>query len=261
MDKLIASHSRLGSRNLFLRIYLSQAAMLARRRSFYYSNPEYLEEAIRRTSAHLGVVSLEDPERDEIVESLAELVRNRARDFGDAGVPETDPNDGVVEILSTFWGLAAFLAKRSTDKLPSMTQEAFGRHVDAVTSTGRITDKAEIHKAVQYCQLLRPSIRRSPNQFTNLILFKLGAFLGHAFQLTIEPAYLNESIDILQSIIEERSARWMNVPVIERLLYFLTKRLEQSEDRNHLDQMFQLFLIISMILMQTRPTGLRPYPV
>jgi len=152
MDKYIAYHSHVGSHKL-LRRYLSDAATIARRRFLYYSNPEHLEEAICCTRAHLGIVSVEDPEHDEITQTLTRLVRRHAKEFGNTGIPEGYPNSPVVGDYgpSQFWNSAAVLAEWNTEGPLSMTAEELGQHVDSVMSAGRTTDKAEIHKAVQYC--------------------------------------------------------------------------------------------------------------
>ena len=256
IDKLIASHSRVGSPNTIPRQYLRLAATLAFRRFIYYRNPEHLEEAIRRTRAHLGVVPVEDPGRGEIIRKLDELVGSRATEFGDTGVPRWHLTNPVVDHLSSFWQLATFLAKWNTDESPSMTV-AIGRHIDAVTSAGRIADKSEIHKAVQYCRLLRPSLRRSPNQFTDITISELSSLLRHAFELTNELAYLNESIDISRSMLEARHTQWMHVWVIEQLISSLSTRFELFKDRNDLDQMIQLFPVISNCTYAQAPDRLK----
>jgi len=245
LDKLIASHFPVGSPSEPPRPHLRLAAGLALRRYLYSRDPEHLEEAISRSRAHLGSVSVEDPERGKITRTLAELVRSRAKEFGNPDVPEVHRNDPVVDDLPSFSQLAAFLAEPNTVEPLSMTTEECLRHLDAIASACRITDKAEIPKAVQYGQLLRASLQQSPNRFTDLTLCRLGEFLSHAFELTNEPEYLNESIDIYRSILKVRRAQWMHFYVVAKLTLSLSTRLELSNDRNDLDQMIQLFPIIS----------------
>jgi len=90
IDKIIASLSPVGSpsETLNLREHLSQAAGFAVLRDAYYSNPEHLEEAISRTRAYLGFVPIEDTEHRKVIQSLAQLVRRRAKEFGDTDVPK-----------------------------------------------------------------------------------------------------------------------------------------------------------------------------
>ena len=159
LDKSIASHSPVGSPSKTLGQYLGLAASLAALRSVYYNRPEHLEEAICRTRARLGLVSVEDPERGEITETLARFVRRRAMEFGDTGVPKGHRDDPAVDDLPSFSRLAASLAGSNAVKAPSMTTKACYGHLEAIASACRITDKAEIDRAVQYCRLLRPSLQ------------------------------------------------------------------------------------------------------
>ena len=189
LDKPIASHFPGGSPSEILRLRLNLAAKLAARRFYYYHNPEHLEEAISRTRALLGFVSAEDPKRDEIIQTLAELVRRRAKEFGDTGTPEGRRDDPVVGDLPSFSQLAPSLAESNTVTPPSMTVKARLQHLQAIASARRITDTAEIDKAVQYCRLLHPgpSLQRSPDQLTDLILLTSGDLLCNAFEVTNEP--------------------------------------------------------------------------
>jgi len=244
LDKLIASRFPVCGPDKTLRQHLSLAATLAVLRSLIYRNPEHLEEAISRTRAHLGFVSIEDPERGEIIRTLAELVRRRAKEF-DNGVLEGHFNDPVADDLPPVSQLAASPAESDTVKAPSTATESCLRHFKAIVSAGRITDKAEIHKAVQYCRLLRPSLQQSSDPLRDVTLLQLGEFLSHAFELTNEPEYLNESIDIYRSILKVRRAQWMHFYIVGKLTLSLSTRLELSNDRNDLDQMIQLFPIIS----------------
>ena len=245
VDKFIASHSLAGSPSKTLRQHLGLAAWLAARRSVYYPNPEYLEEAINRTRAHLDSLSVGDPDHGETIRTLAELVRRRANRFGDTGVPEGHRNDPVVEDLPSFSQLAASLAEPKTGEPPSMTTKACRQHLKAIMTAGRITDKAVIHEAVQYCRLLRPSLQQSPNQLTDFTLLQLGDLLRHAFKLTNEPEYLNESIDICWNILEVQRAQWMHSLVISLLILCLSTRNMLSNDGKDLDQLVKLFPIIS----------------
>ena len=245
LDKLIASHFPVGSPSNTLKQHLGLATGLAMLRSAYYSTPEHIEEAISRTRAQLGLLSVEDPDRGEIIQNLAELVRRRANEFGVEDIPEEPRNDPAVGDLPSFSQLAASLAESNTVKPPLMTMAACCRHLHGIASAGRITDKAEIHRAVHYCRLLRPSLQRSRNQFTDSTLWWMSVLLSNAFELTNEPEYLNESIDICRNILEERRAQSMHISVILRLIPMLSTRFKLSNDRNDLDQMIQLFPIIS----------------
>ena len=245
LDKFIVSHFPIGGPRQTLRRHLSVAANLATRRSNFSRDPEYLEEAINRTRAHLGFVSVEDLEHDEIAQTLAHLVGRRGLEFGDVRVLHSD--DPVVEDLPSFSQLAASLAKSKNlnFKPPPMTTKACSRHHRALVSAGRITDQTEIEKAVQYCRLLLPFLRRSSNRLTHPTLLLAADLLKHAFDLTHNPEYLYESIDIYRSILERSYPQWIHFRVILKLFLALLTRLDLSRDRNDLEQMIQLFPIIS----------------
>ena len=245
LDKPIASHVPGGSPSEPLRLHFYLAAKLAARRFYYHHNPEHLEEAISRTRALLGFVSAEDPKRHEIIQTLAELVRWRAKEFGDTDIPEGQHDDLVVGDLPSFSQLASSLVESNTVRPSSMTVKACLQHLQAIASACHITDKAEIDKAVQYCRLLLPSLQRSPNQLTDMILLRSGDVLRNAFEVTNEPEYLNESIDIYRSILEVRRAQWAHTVVILRLISCLSTRHGLYNDANDLDQMIQLFPVIS----------------
>ena len=150
LDKFIASHFPVGGPRQTLRRHSCAAAILATRRTVFSRDPEHLEEAINRTRAHLGFVSVEDPEHDEIAQTLAHLVRRRALEFDDEGVSHSD--DPVVDDLPSFSQLAASLAESKNLNVnpPPMTTKACRRHYRALMSARSITDQTEIGKAVQY---------------------------------------------------------------------------------------------------------------
>jgi len=244
LDKFIASHFLEGGPSETLRQYFDQAARIAALRYSCYGNLEYLEEAISRTRAYVDFVSHEDPERGTFIWLLGELVKRRAWEFGDTDIP-LDDHSLALDDLPSFSQLAATLAGSDTAKPPSMTTEACALHLRAIESAGRITDKAEIHEVIRYCRLLRLSLQRSSNRLTDLTLLHVGHLFSHAFELTSEPEYLNESIDIYRRILELRRVQWMHPKAILRLLVSLSIRLDLFKGRNDLDQMLQLFPIIS----------------
>ena len=246
LDKFIASQSVVGSPSNLLRIHFSLAAWLTTRRSVYYPSPEHLEDAISRTRAHLDFLSVEDPERGDIIRTLAELVKRRAKRFGDTSTPEGHGvQDPTVDDPPSFLQLATTLAEPNTVGPSSMTSEACRQHLKTIVSACHITDKAEMHKAAEYFRPLRPSLQRTPNQLADFTLLKLADLLRNAFNITNEPEYLNESVDICRSILEVQSTQWMHFLVILQLMLSLSTRHMLSKDRNDLDQLIQLFPIIS----------------
>jgi CHAT domain-containing protein len=247
LDKIIASHSPADSPTENLKQSLMHAVPLARLRFEFYGNPEYLEEAIIRTRALLGSISLEDPKRGDVIQSLVELEKRRFDEFGITnGLPGAHPGNPEVADLPSFSLLAASLADSSAVSSPPMTPEDRLRHFRAVRTMGRITNKADIEEGVKYCCLLLTSFQQCPDDkdmITSMIILYLGTFLYHAFTLTNNPAYLNESIDVHRGILKLPSAQWFHFGVIERLISSLGSRYELFEDTKDFDKIMKLYPI------------------
>jgi CHAT domain-containing protein len=249
LDKIIASHSPADSPTENLKHSLTQAAHLAYLRFVFYGNPEYLEEAIVRKRAHLGSISLEDPERGDIIQSLVDLERTRFDEFDISnGLPDAHLSNPKVVDLPSFSQLAASLAESSAVKSPPMTLEDRTRHLEATQTMVRITNTADIEEGVKYCRLLLTSLQQCPNDMvfmTHMTHFFLGTFLHHAFTLINNPVYLNESIDVYRGILKllVPSAQWFHFSVIQQLISSLESRYELFEDTKDFDEIMKLFPI------------------
>jgi hypothetical protein len=197
LDKAIGSHSPEDGPGENLQRSLTLAAQFARYRFVFNENPDYLEDAIIRTRAHLGSISLEDPERGDIIQSLVELERQRFDGFGITnGIPEATPSNPEIVDLSSFSHLTTSLAESNAVKRPSMTTLDRFQHLRVIDSIDRITNKADIEEAIKYCRLLLTSLQNPDDAMiiTSLTVRRSGNFLYRAFTLTDNPVYLNESI-------------------------------------------------------------------
>ena len=246
LDRIITSHSRAESPNQYLTDALAGAAQIARFRFALSQIPEHLEEAISRTHAHLISISPDDPNYGDIIQALEELKRNRLAHFGVThALPGPHPINPETISLPPFSHLAASLAEMSDDNSASATVKDYDRHLDAVNSMNRITDRTDIDEAVKYCRLLLASLQKRPiHQIArrDLIIMKSGDFLHRAFRLTNNPEYLDESIDVYRGILKI-SHPWSQFLAIRRLNMYLFSRLLLSKDRKDLDEMMQLFPI------------------
>jgi len=246
LDKIITSHSPAESPNQYLTEALAAAAQIARARFIFYGTPEHLEEAISRTRAWLVSTSLEDPKRGDIIQRLERLERRRLDNFGVTNaLPEVHPSNPEIVCTPPFSQLTASLAEMNAIECPSMTTEDCFRHVHAVKSMGRITNRTDIDEAFKYCRLLLASLQQSPvfpTAMRDLIIIKSGDFLHHAFTLTNNPEYLDESIDVLRDILKLPHAQWTQFPVIRHLIRSLFSRFGLSKDRKDLDEMMQLYV-------------------
>jgi CHAT domain-containing protein len=259
LDKIIASHSPADTPTQYSRIAFRVAAELAHTRFLLYKDPKYLEEAIFRCRAHLSSTSLEDPERGAIIQSLVELEGKRLDGFGVTNrLPGIPPSDPVVVDPPSFPHLTASLAQSNAVQSGSMTLETRLRHYEAVLSMDRITDNADIEEGVKYCRLLLASLQQCTGGggvtlSTHITIFKLGEFLHHAFTLTNNTEYLNESIDVHQAILKIPSAQCMHFEVVQQLVISLCSRFILSKDMKGFDEMMRLFPIAATSLYASVP--------
>jgi hypothetical protein len=216
LDKIIASYSPGDTPSHYVGQALNFAADLANTRFYLFGKPEYLEEAISRHRTYLSSLSPEDPKRGPIIRTLVKLQRRRFDISGvTKGLPELDSDDPNVIDLPSFSHLAASLSQFNSDKFPLMTAEDHFQHLQVLVSKGRITNKAEIEEGVKYCRLLLASLdslQKIPDdilEWTHLTLIMSGDFLLHACDITNNPEYLNESIDIYSGLLRMPRAQWI----------------------------------------------------
>ena len=231
----------------FMELSLGQAAELAKIRFYYYGNPEYLEEAILRYRNFLGSANLDDAERSASIQTLERLERTRFDELGvTAGLPEAHSNESGAIDLPPFSHLIASLAESNAVEEPLRTVRDCIRHLKAVDSMGRITDKADIEEAVKYCRLLLVWLQQSHGDvmvITHLILIKTGDFLYHAFKHTNNAEYLNESIGVHQDILKMPHSQSIRFVVVRRLISPLFLRYEMSKDTRDVEEIFRLYPI------------------
>src|SRR5260221_4354784 len=119
-------------------------------------------------------------------------------------------------------------------------------HLHALMSMDRITNRMDIDEAIKYCRLLLASLQQSPAfpiTMRDSIIMRSCGFLRHAFELTNNPEYLDESIDVLRRMLKLPHAEWTEFPVIQLLLVPLLSRFMLSGDSKDFDEMMQLFPI------------------
>jgi CHAT domain-containing protein len=222
---------------------LGIAARLASRRFVFYGNQEYLEDAIYRWRTYLSSTSPEDPDRGAIIHSLVVLERRRSHEFGfKIDPPETRSSSPKVIDPHSFSHLVASLTELNAMKFPSMTQEDRIQYYEAVRAMNHITNKADIQGAAKYCRLLLTSLQRSPDdEITLSTMNRSCRFFLHAFRLTNNPEYLNESIDVSRHMLQVRRAGGLHFSVFPMLISSLLSRFFLSNNRKDFDEVMQLF--------------------
>ena len=252
LDRIVTSHSPAESPNQDLTVALAAAANLAHGRFILFGTPEYLEEAISRTRTRLISTSLEDPERGHIIQFLEGLERRRLHGFGIThAIPEVHPSDPENPPFSY---LIASLSETNGIESPSMTNEDYFQHLDALSSMTRITDRRDIDEAIKYCRLLLASLERSPVHPTimrDLIVIEAGYFLYHAFRVTNNPEYLDESIGVHQGIRKTSHSQWTRLFVVHQLISSMFSRFWLSMDSIDLDELMELLPIAATDIYMT----------
>jgi CHAT domain-containing protein len=245
LDRIITSHSPAESPKQDLTEALAAAANLAYGRFILFGTPEYLEEAISRTRVRLISTSLEDSKRGDVTQFLEELERRRLDDFGIThAIPEVHPSNPETICPPPFSDLTASLTKMNATESPSMTNEDYFQHLDALSSMNHITDRRDIDEAIKYCRLLLASLEQSPIHPTTMrdsIVIQSGYFLYHAFRITNNPEYLDESIDVHQGIRKTSHSQWTRLFVVHQLISSMFSRFWLSMDSIDLDELMELF--------------------
>ena len=260
LDTIISSHFPGDCLSYNVRLFLRTASHLARGRFAFSGEPEHLEEAIIRFRTYLGSISLEDPERGNIIRSLGNLEKRRFNEFGVTNGLE-EVHSGYPEVPDvtnppSFLDVAKSLAGSNYVMCPSMTATDRFRYLEAFDSADRITNKADIEEAARYCRLLFPSLQKRHNDAmtpTQLIIIKTGLFLLKSFHVTKNPEYLNDAIGIFHCILKIPDAQWARFLVISALISCLSSRFELSKDKKDLDGLMQLFLIAANDTCRTVP--------
>jgi hypothetical protein len=225
---------------------VSVAATLLKTRYIFHQNPRYLEEAISRYRGYLGFTSLEDPYRSEIIHSLEELKQIRLEEFGITnGLQEAHSSDAEVVNLPSFSGLAS-LTELDSVKSHSMTMEDRHQHLNTLLAMNNIADRADVKEAVKYCRVLLTSLQPHSDDsmtVTLLTVCLLGNFFLHAFELTQNPEYLDESIDVFQGILEVPRPQLLHFWVSRKLIQALWSRFGLSNDLGDFDEIMRFFPI------------------
>ena len=121
-------------------------------------------------------------------------------------------------------------------------------HLIAIDSMARINDPLDIEEAVEYCRLLLSSLQQGQcpkygRVMTHLLIVLLGFFLHHAYHVTNNPEYLDESIDVYRNLLKIRPAPWFHFEAVTGLAASLFSRLPLSQDMQDFADIMELFPI------------------
>ena len=209
--------------------------LFAQGRSVMFRRPEYLEQAILRTRTLLAELPPEHPRYYSLKHWLAHTQGRRSDGSGTAnGLEGANLNNLGVPDHPSFQDLTASLTELNTD--------SEDKHLDALSSMDRITDKAEVEEAVKYCRLLLASSHLG-SDLANLAGINFIKLLRRAFLWTNKIEYLNEAISVLRDSIDTRraacavEARFFTV---QRLVASLSIRFDMLHHREDFNEVMQL---------------------
>ena len=95
--------------------------------------------------------------------------------------------------------------------------EEYTRHSGALDSMNCIANRMDIDEAIKYCGLLLASLQQRPVgqiTITYWLIIGSGDFLYHAFELTKNPEYLDESIAVHRGILKRPHSDYTQFHVI-----------------------------------------------
>jgi len=229
LDRFLTSHDPADDPSQY-RAALHLISMFALVRLTASQRPENLEGAIFRFRNWLLGISPEDPFRPYVAAHLKHLQSMHFEDFGVGALQEEDSLDSLFSGLPSFWDVIASLGS------PSMETKL--QRILALGSTLRMTDMAEIEKAIEPCRRLVASFH--PSDMDKPVAVNLfGELLRRAFSLTNNVEYLNEAISTLREGLKLPCAEHFRV--VLKLIHVLFFRFNLRRSREDFDEIMQLF--------------------
>src|SRR6266851_4960810 len=204
--------------------------------------PEHLEQAIYLIRSLLDGLSLEDPRRDVVINSLSILQEFRFDGTGFAPKMETLIPES--NRLPSFRDLTASLPELSVKPIPKAT---FYKHENALqfstVTINRLTDIADIEDRVNYCQQLiasYPDSQLAPDARRALV-----KLLHRAFDCTNEIGYLNRAISAARDSLNTANSPIDHSGSLDALIRPLLTRLLLLKRREDLNESIQVLPIIA----------------
>ena len=229
---------------------LNLAGSLARARFFHHMKPEYLEEALFRTRAHLRAMSSdsEDPQRHLIAQSLALLEKLRLYEYSDTVNPQAADANIIGTNYPSFFNLEPFpMTKSDSGRSPTaMEEKDQDSHIGGLGSLLcllHVTDDlAAIEEAIENCRRCL-TLSHSSDAYAFLYATLLAEFLLNAFRSTDNVEYLNESITVRHDILKMPGLQMARLNIIQPLILCLFTRFVRFDGTDDMDEIMRLFPI------------------
>ena len=220
----------------FRDIALRWAAIFETAQFYTHGKPEHLEQAIRYYRSWLDV-ALEDPDRPFITALVSRLQGQRFHDLGLSGLCTPSAN------LPSIKDMMATLAEFDPVKPISMAMvEGFFNGVN-LTLLQDLTDIVDIERCIKFCE---QSIASYPSSHSApLARLSLGFLFGRAAEYTGEIKYLNQAISITRENINLAYVRPLRDDPVVSVIQLLQLRLENFRNREDLDELMELYPMVS----------------
>jgi CHAT domain-containing protein/tetratricopeptide (TPR) repeat protein len=232
-DKIIAAHSPGVTLTVTERRAISLIPVLVTSRLNSYSNPEYLEDAIRRFRTLLCLPFLPDDDRTRSAVAVDNLERRRFSNFGVTGNSGETPSDdySTLVVMQTRvspgeWGSA------QTEEKMALLQEILATMNDETTDVEAAVERSRTLLPLQY-------------PFSYFPTFRFAAILFLAHQRTNRLDYLNEAITTYRGLRKVSTPKVIQFHVGESLLSALIARsnlpcdlVQQIQDFEEAMQLF-----------------------
>jgi len=218
-------------RALSLILCFAGAQMLVRRK------PEHLEQAIYCIRNYLDEISLEDPDRPCIIESLSLLKKCRLPVSGATTDIQTAlSNSSESAEPPSLPGRFASLPDFNDIQAPPVTTLMMYVDPESADTFEQLTDM-DIEYGIKYCQQLltsRPNI-----EFTTIALTSLGKLFCRAFKRTDEIEYLNKAISTIRDSINAEILPILRIALNIDFISCLSTRFKLFRRRDDLSELMQ----------------------
>ena len=200
------------------------------------TKPEHLEQAIYRIRTVLNEASRDHLLHPVSTAVLADLHKLRFDDSADGGcfrdIYRSNPD--LLRLIEhpSFRDLITSLADPNVAKYPE------DKHRNALLSTGRLTDIADIEEALEYCRLL---VAYSGSQYPLLARTTLADLLQSAFECTNKIEYLNEAISVGRDNLNIPDLETQHCVIRSKLTSSLFTRFNLLHQTEDMDEIMQLF--------------------
>jgi len=237
LDRILTFRGSRDGPSPYRKEVLRLAAMFAYARFNAYGKPDHFEHAIYRFRILLDVMSIEDPDRADIIKRLSDL--EQLRFDGTANTQNALSISPESAKLPSFGDLIASLPDPMAVNAKSIRTSE--RHIDALKASyiNQLPDVANIEDGIKYCRRLLVLYPRG--QLASAAQFALVSLLHRAFERTHEIEYLNEAISATRDAINTTIPLHSRVAFLVRFTSFLSARLELLHREEDLHELMQLF--------------------